>query len=329
MRVGVIGPVEPDSFADNIVHSLSQLGVTPVPLGPMGPDLTSTILNRTMFAIRGLSAEFEEVAQRSLLRRSRDSQCDVIINVQSWAMPSTIRALKATGAWVCLWFPDAVSNLGRLALVESEYDALFLTDPLLAARLQGVYGMRAHYLPEACNPTWHRPMGQVGIDSHIAVVGSHYPTRIRLLKRLHASGVPLKLYGSGFPRWSDPGPLAALHTGTFLRREAKSQVFRQARGVLNNLHPAEMQSVNCRLFEAAAAGGAVLCERRQSLDALFTEGDEVLPFGSYDELLEHCERLLSDDSLVKRIGDAASARALRDHAYAVRLEQVLEVAANT
>lgn len=32
-------------------------------------------------------------------------------------------------------------------------------------------------------------------------------------------------------------------------------MFREAAGVLNNLHPAEMNSVNARLFEATAAGG--------------------------------------------------------------------------
>ena len=35
MRVGVIGPISPDSFADNIVTTLTDMGHDPVPLGPL------------------------------------------------------------------------------------------------------------------------------------------------------------------------------------------------------------------------------------------------------------------------------------------------------
>ena len=323
-RIGVIGPLGPDLLADNILHTLPELGFTPVPLGPIGPSFTSTTLQRASQVFRGVGAEAEQFAQRALLRRAKDSGCDVIINVQAAAMPSTIAALQKAGSKVCLWYPDAISNIGRLSMVHSEYDALFLKDPLFADRLARVYGLPAHYVPEACNPTWHRPIGIAGSDQHIAVVGNIYPTRARLLRSLHDSGVPLRLYGSGFPRWFDPGPLKAAHAGHPVFREAKSAVFRQARGVLNNLHPAEMQSVNCRLFEAAAAGGAVLCEQREGLEDLFTQ-DEVLTFCSYEELLDRCEMLLADGTVGRRYGDAASKRAHGDHNYAVRLRRILEI----
>jgi len=35
MRIGVIGPASPDSFADNIVAALADMGHHPVPLGPL------------------------------------------------------------------------------------------------------------------------------------------------------------------------------------------------------------------------------------------------------------------------------------------------------
>lgn len=325
MRVGVTGPLHPDSLADNILTCLADLDVTPVPLGPVGPMSTGRFRSVAAELLPRFGAEAEQFGQRSLVKRARAAGCDVIINIFQALTADTVRAMRAGGSRVCLWFPDHVANVGRMSLVEAEYDALFLKDQLFARRLNDVYGLPAHYVPEACNPHWHKPIGEAGVDEHIVVVGNLYPTRAKLLMRLHEAGVPLSLYGSGFPRWFEPGSLAPLHTGQVVYREDKARVFRQARGVLNNLHPAEMSSVNCRLFEAAASGGAVLCERRDALAELFEDDTEVLGFESFEELLTHCQTLLGDPALGRRIGDAASARALAEHTFQIRLRQILEI----
>ncbi|MBC7632929.1 MAG: glycosyltransferase family 1 protein [Flavobacterium sp.] len=93
--------------------------------------------------------------------------------------------------------------------------------------------------------------------------------------------------------------------------------------MLNNLHPAE-RGVNCRLFEAAGSGGAVLCDAREPLRDLFEDGSEVLTFTTYDDLLALCIRLTRDPDLTRRIGDAAAARAHAEHTYQHRLRVILE-----
>ena len=336
MRVGVVGPLSADSLATNILHCLQDLDVTPIPLYSQGPINQGKLTKYSLEALRRLGAEGELFTQRPIAKRALEAECDVVINTLQALMPEVIQPMKDAGIKVAVWYPDHVANLGRLSIVSSDYDAVFLKDPLLVQRFTKVYGMPAHYLPEACNPTWHHPVGDPLQDAHIAVVGNIYATRARLLVRLAADGVPLRLYGGNdghflvragdaFPRWFDPGTLKALHAGGPVFRMDKSKVFRQARGVLNNLHPAEMASVNCRLFEATAAGGAVLCERRDSLAELFSEGSEVLGFSSYAELLDHCRTLIEDPVLGTEIGDTASRRALRDHTYQMRLRELLTI----
>jgi spore maturation protein CgeB len=261
--------------------------------------------------------------QSLLIKRAREAQCDVILTGNPNLLPATIRELKQSTSAVALWYPDSVANVGRMSFVAAPFDRLFLTDPLLAERLRDVYGCPAVYLPEACNPRWHYPTGEPGRRREIVVVGNLYPTRVRLLRRLHEAGVPLRLYGSAFPRWLDASDLAHLHTGQFITREDKSRVFREARGVLNNLHPAEMTSVNCRLFEATAAGGVVLTEARPALNELFDVGNETLAFESFDDLLEQCRLLVDGDELNTTVGDAASSRAHADHTYQQRLRLIL------
>lgn len=338
MRVGVIGPLTADSLATNILHCLADLEVTPVPLHSQGPKEPGRITRYSMEALRRIGAEGELFTQRPIGRRAVAERCDVVINTLQALMPEVVGTMKAAGIKVGIWFPDNVGNVGRMSIVASDYDAIFLKDPLFVDRLEKVYGMPAHYMPEACNPTWHHPEGDPTAEPYIVSVGNIYPTRARLLARLASDGVPLKLFGGNdghslglaggaFPRWFDPGVLADHHTGGPVFRMDKSRVFRQARGVLNNLHPAEMDSVNCRLFEATAAGAAVLCERRESLRDLFVEGSEVLAFDCYEGLLTHCRTLVDQPEYGVEIGDAASERSLADHTYQVRLKEMLKILA--
>lgn len=324
MRVGIIGPTEPDQFADNIAHCLPNIGVDAVPLGPSTPLPHNKALRLATQLAERQTAETQEWFQRPLIGRVRDSGCDVIINVDQSLMPETVAKIKSGGRRIALWYPDHVANISRMAMIASDYDALFIKDPLFVQRLAQLYGLPAIYMPEACNPQWHRPIGQPGQEPFIVVVGNLYPTRARLLQRLHIAGIPLKLYGPNFPRWYDAGPLAGLFNHPSVMREEKSRVFREARGVLNNLHPAEMNSVNARLFEATAAGAAVLCEHRDVLQDLFRVNEEVLSFSTFDELVDHCRLLLTDPGLTQTIGDAASARAHTEHTYEIRLTTMLE-----
>jgi spore maturation protein CgeB len=324
IRIGIIGPVGPDTFADNIAHCLPNIGVEAVPLGPSTPRPRNKFLGFATQLAERQTAETLEWFQRPLIGRVRHSDCDVIINVEHSLMPETVSKIKRSGRRIALWYPDHVANIGRMSMIASDYDAMFIKDPLLVKRLAQVCGLPAIYMPEACNPEWHRPIGQAGQEPFIVFIGTLRPTRMRLLNRLNEVGIPLKLYGVNFPRWSNPGRLAGLFTDSFLTREAKSRVFRESRGVLNDLHPGEMNSVNARLFEATGAGAAVLCEHRDILGDLFRVNEEVLAFSTFEELVDECYLLLNDSSITRTIGDAASARAHSEHTYERRLTTILE-----
>jgi spore maturation protein CgeB len=203
------------------------------------------------------------------------------------------------------------------------YDALFFKEPHVVDRLRGNLNLPVHYLPEACNPQWHRPIGDAGVEPYLVVAGNFYPSRVLLLDRLVAEGIPLRLYGTGYPRWIRGAPSAQAHTGQFVFREDKARVYRQAAGVLNNLHPGEISGVNCRLFEAAGCGAAILTEYRPTLPDLFDIGTEVLAFDDFDQLVHQATRLLNEPGLTGKLGDAAACRAHRDHSYEQRLTTIL------
>jgi spore maturation protein CgeB len=323
MRVGIIGPVWPDSFAGNMIDGLRRMGHEPVELGSTY-SVGGPYLSRVAAMARSALPRLGERSQLRLARTAADSQCDVIISVEQGLMPAVVSRLRRNNIRLALWFPDSLLNMGRYLALLAQYDGLFFKEPHLVEQLRAMLDLPVYYLPEACNPQSHRPLVPAGTEPHIVIAGNFYPSRIRLLERLLAKGIPLKLYGPSFPRWVGDTPLLRVHAGRCIFHEEKARVFRSAAAVLNNLHPAEVAGVNARLFEAAGCGAAVLAESRPALPELFAVDDEVLAFGDFDELVDQATRLLNEAGLTARVGDAAAHRAHRDHTYERRLATILE-----
>jgi spore maturation protein CgeB len=323
MRVGVIGPIYSDSFAANIKDALSAMGHDPVALGSSyaagGPYISAVATT-----IKNALPALDERIQRRIAYAALHAECEIVINVEQRLMPGVVRELRRGGAKVVLWFPDALLNMGRQFMLLAPYDAVFVKEPHLVDSLRAVLDLPLFYLPEACNPRWHRPVATAGTEPHLVLAGNMYPSRILLLERLLASGIPLRVYGGGFPRWAGDTPLRRVHTGRYVFETEKARVFRSATAVLNTMHPAEIDGVNARLFEAAGCGAAVLTEFRPTLPELFAVGSEVLAFRDFDELVLQAKQLLHNGGLSAKLGDAAATRAHKDHTYEKRLGIILE-----
>jgi len=324
MRVGVIGPIAPDRFAENIADALSMAGHEVSRLGPASAYHQGQTARRAARAVRQALPRLDEWTQQRIIRKALEASCEVVINVDASLTPNTVTSLKANGIRVAFWFPDHVANLGRQLMLLAPYDALFFKEPFLVEQFRANLSLPVYYLPQACNPRWHRPMVNAGSEPYLVTASSQYPSRMRLLERVIAKGIPLKLYGSGFPRWLGDTPAEGVHTGRYVARDEKAQVFRSAVGVLNTMHPAEIAGVNARLFEAAGSGAAVLSEFRSTVPDLFAVGEEILVFHDFDQLVDQATRLLSEPDLTARLGDAAARRAHRDHTYDSRVATILE-----
>ena len=323
-RIGVIGPVAPDYFAENIGDALQHLGHVVSQLGTAHPRGRSRLVDRVAGLARQALPRLDERAQDRIVRAALEAECEIVINLDAYLVPRVVTRLRSNGARIAFWFPDHMANLRRQLMLLAPYDAIFFKEPFLADRLRAMLGLPVYYLPQACNPRWHRPVARAGTEPCLVIAGNMYPSRVRLLDRLIAKGIPLRLYGGGFPRWIDETASRAAHTGRYVTREEKARVFRSAAGVLNTMHPSEVNGVNARLFEAAGCGAAVLTEFRSTVPELFAVGKEVLAFHDFDDLVEQATRLLSERGLTAQIGDAAAQRAHRDHTYDLRVTAILE-----
>ncbi len=324
VRVGVVGPVGPDLFADNVGDALRRLGHLVTYLGPARPSHQWPLVEKVSQLSRQAIPSLDEREQLRIVKSALEAACEVVINLDARLMPGAVTALRRARVRVAFWFPDHVANLGRQLMLLAPYDALFFKEPHLVERLRANLDLPVYYLPQGCNPRWHRPLVPAGTEPYLVIAGNMYPSRVRLLERLIAKGIPLKLYGTEFPRWLGETQARTVHTGRCIFREDKARVFRSAAGVLNTMHPGEINGVNARLFEAAGCGAAVLTEFRPSVPEFFTIGEEVLTFQDFDDLVGQAGRLLSEAGLTARIGDSAACRAHQDHTYDLRVTGILE-----
>jgi hypothetical protein len=325
LRVGIIGPLAADSFADNLVSSFEYLGCQVTHIGEILPDLRNQYLNAGLEEA-GKAFILEKRMQQRLVRQAARVEPELIVSVQGGLVPSTVQALKRNGAVVALWFPDHVGTIGRQWMFAAGYDHLFFKEKHLVDRSQLMLDLPAHYLPEACNPLWHRPqeIEDARHSSEVVVAGNMYPYRTMLLERLQRDGIKLALFGPGFPRWSPASlQLRSAHSGRYLARSEKASVFRSSLAVLNTSSPAEFSSANCRLFEACGSGATVITEARPDVDELFEDRKEVLIYHSYDQLLGCIDWVKSNEEEARRMGDRAAIRAHREHSYEVRLRQLI------
>lgn len=322
-RIAIIGPLDPDSFADNLVATAKRLGHDVLGLGSARPRVRRQRVKSLVEIVAERSPRVKFALERKLVDDAVAFAPEVVVSVDRRVSQRALHAITAGGARSALWFPDPVHNLGRHDVFLAGYDRLFFKNPILAKQLTDVYGLPAVYLPEGANPAWHRPLGEYGTSPEIVMAGNIHPTRAILVDRLLAAGVPVRIFGTfpadwiGFPR------VRAAHARRYIAREEKSRIFRSAIAVLNNLHPAEFAGANCRLFEATAAGAVVLTESRPGMESLFEYGREVLKFESFDELVAHYHMLVAEPDRGRAIADAAAVRAARDHTWDQRLEQLL------
>jgi spore maturation protein CgeB len=324
MQVGVLGPAGPDRFADNIGDSLRRMGHVVTQLGPARPSAQGSWVGSLAFLVRQAVPRLDERAQRRIVRTALAADCEIVINVDARLMPEAVQELKRADVRVAFWYPDHVGNLGRQLMLLAPYDALFFKEPHVVERLRANLDLPVYYLPQGCNPRWHRPIGPAACEPYLVVAGSMYPSRVRLLERLISKGIPLRLYGGPIPRWLGQSSVREAHTGHAVFREEKARVFRSAAGVLNTMYPAEIAGVNSRLFEATGCGGAVLTEFRPTVPEFFDIGEEVLVFHDFDNLVDQATRLLNETGLGERLGNAAAQRAHRDHSYDLRVAEILE-----
>ena len=234
--------------------------------------------------------------------------------------PADVAQLRGrTRARWANWFPDDPHQQEVSVRLAPAYDCFFTHDSSSLDRHRSA-GARAYYLAFGCDPAYLRPVaGSARWRAALAFVGSRNPQRERVLQEVGGLGVAV--WGPGWPQ----GPV---YGDDFVRALAGATV-----GL--NLHqqfgdggdPARYGTgANMRVFELAAVGTPQLSDAKGDIARHFVPGREIVLYRSVGELRDRARELLADEGLRRSLAAAARERALREHTWAHRLQELLTVA---
>lgn len=330
MKISVIGKQYPDSFARSIAETFKDMGHV-VDTIDENPLFFSAAFHFYFNRISGLlirTRQVQNLIDRSVFRRVVAFQPDLVVNTYRDLQPQTVQRLKSeTDARIVFWYPDAITNLDREYILAGEYDVLFLGKPYIVDFVTKKLNQKAHFLPEACNPRWHKrvcltPEERNIYECDLTIAGNMYYYRAMLLEQF--VDYDFKIWGPPFPSWLI-SPLRKAHQNVHVAELEKSKAYGGAKIVINTQHYAEIWGANCRTFEAAGCGGFQITDNLPVISQLFEPGREIVLFETAQELKEKVDYYLAHSEERQAIADAGYARAHREHTYKVRLRQMLAV----
>ena len=241
---------------------------------------------------------------------------DLVLVFKGTALqPATIAELRrqTRARWAC-WFPDDPHELAVSVRLSPAYDCFFTHDSSSLDHHRSA-GAKAYYLAFGCDPEFLTTRNAER-GPGIGFVGSRDPVREAVLKQVEDLG--LTTWGPGWPN----GPV---YGSAFVRALSRTTV-----GL--NIHqqfggdPARYGTgANMRVFELAAVGTPQLCDAKGDIPRHFTPDKEIVLYRSVAELRERATSLLQDEQRRRALAQAARERALREHTWAHRLEELLTV----
>jgi len=157
-----------------------------------------------------------------------------------------------------------------------------------------------------------------------------HPDRIAWLEEILRE-VPVDVFCYGLDRTSPDSPIR----GQFRGQAWGWDMYRALQGSRVTLNRHARLDVrgsvntewvnNMRMYEASGVGTCLFTERRRYLDRLFVPDREVVTYGDTAECIEKIRYYLRHETERAAIAQAGQQRTLREHLYAHRMRELLEI----
>lgn len=258
---------------------------------------------------------------------------DLVLCVYRFIPPQFVKAVKAQGRKIVHINPDQLTTLENQQIFASDYDMWFTKDPYMLGFMRNKMNLNAVQYNEAFNRRIHvRPDVEKAslereLDIDVLSFGSLYPYRTNMLAYLERHGVRLCIFGKS-GRFECPPDLESCIDKRFILGVEKARYVYGSRIVFNNLHYAEVQSVNNKFFEINGMGGFQLCDYRPILHQLLPVDPELVSFKTVAEAVSKIDYYLSHPQerveIADRIYDHFIENYSYDHLVGYLLKQIFD-----
>jgi len=241
---------------------------------------------------------------------------------------------------VAFWDVDAPATLRRVEddpcdpfrLCIPQYDLVFTYGggPEVVQRYLGLGARNCHPIYNALDPETHqREPADPTLACDLVFVGNRLPDRERRVEQFFLRAAELApeksfiLGGEGWGGKSLPANVRWIgHVGT----GSHNRINASARMALN-INRDSMADVGfsppTRIFEAAGAGACLVTDKWHGIETFFEAGREILVAENAEEIVALLRGTTVEEA--RLIGDAMRTRALREHTYGQRADEVEKI----
>ena len=246
---------------------------------------------------------------------------------------SSIQTLNDRKIKTVLWTIDPPVNFLPIQQVAAAYSYVFCQGSEAIRLLREKKIENAHWLPMACDPSFHHPVEltpkkQKKYRNDIVFVGSYYPNRLKLIKKL--SGFDYGIWGPGWGKIKKPSDLQSHIRGEHTPPSEWVKIYSASKIVLS-IHFQELENqlpvyqASPRIFEAMACGAFVISDYQKDVFSLFRDGEHLVGFKTLNELNEKIKYYLHHSDEREKIAKRGRREVLKNHRYVNRIEELLSI----
>lgn len=257
-----------------------------------------------------------------------------IVLAQAPVPPTFPDRLRGLGIVSAFWFIENWRHLDYWRAIAPHYDFFFHIQPGEFEDRLTELGCRHHaYVQTGCDPEVHRPVelaeaDRIEYECDVSFAGAGYPNRNHLFAGL--TDYNLAIWGINWrgkellrhvrrpDEWFSPETFAKIVAGSKINLNLHSSA------TSPGVDPA-CDAVNPRVFEIAACGGFQVCDPCKGLERLFDFETELPVYRDLADLRRLIDYYLAHPEERRVIAERARARVLREHTYAQRAQQMLDL----
>lgn len=275
---------------------------------------------------------YDEYIFKRLARKVIELKPDLFIGTYRFINPVCISMVRRglPNVPIIQINPDALTTFEYQQVFASPYDFFFTKDPYIVNFMSKKMGLNAIYLPEAFNPQVHtKPnLDKVELEKNTNIdvlsFGHIYPYRANMIKRIIDAGIKVSLYGKRDKRFAMP-EVDQVFRNEWITGEQKSNLLYGSRIVFNNLHYAEIESVNCKFFEISGIGAFQICDYRPIISEYSNVDVTKFTFKTIGDAVDMIKYYLDKPSARHQIAQDQYEHFMQNHTYDHRTRQIMEI----
>jgi spore maturation protein CgeB len=271
-----------------------------------------------------------DVVAPRLLRTVEEARPQLFLTLYGANVSAQVLAeLRQRGVVTVNWWLNDPFQFARGAKILPGYDFAF-TNARHSVEAYAALGLKSvHFLPTACEPAVHRPLGDRASVCDISFAGDWSLAREQLIGALTRERLDLRVFGPWRRKLAKHSPLRARLEHGFFSPQRMAEIFAACKATLN-IHTWRGRfdhGLNPRVFEAGACGVPQLVDHKRELDEIFDPAQRagMLIYRDDYELLRVARKAIEDAIELRGRALEASASFRRDHSYRARIAELLRV----